>query len=115
MEENIIKISVAADFSRTPGTRYKVDGLFSGEEFREKLLEPYFKNTKDTRKIEVDLDGVRGYTTSFLEESFGGLVRKFGGTVVKERIIIQAIRLKFFKAKANQYIDEEILRQNSSK
>ena len=27
-------------------------------------------------KIEIDLDGVYGYPTSFLEEAFGGLARK---------------------------------------
>lgn len=64
-------LSVARDFSRYPGGRFKKISQNSGEEFRERLLEPAVK----TGKITIDLDGVRGYGSSFLEEVFGGLVR----------------------------------------
>ena len=64
-------LSVARDFSRYPGGRFKRISQNSGEEFRERLLEPAVK----TGKITIDLDGVRGYGSSFLEEVFGGLVR----------------------------------------
>jgi len=74
-----------ADFTTTPGPRKKEDGRFSGEEFREKYLEKYF-NDGSTEKIIINLDGVEGYSTAFLEEAFGGLVRMFGKDIVKRRL-----------------------------
>jgi len=79
-------ISIAKDFTTTPGARYKTDGPFSGELFREKLLEPLFKDQTASEEIVVDLDGTAGYATSFLEESFGGLARKFGKTRIRQRL-----------------------------
>lgn len=79
------KISIARDFTRTPGARYYADGPFSGQEFREKILEKAFNNTENS-EIEVDLSGTDGYPTSFLEEAFGGLVRKHGLIAVKSRM-----------------------------
>lgn len=65
-------INVANDFSRYPAGRYLADGPFSGERFRDEFLRPVL-NSNETATIE--LDGVRGYGSSFLEEAFGGLVR----------------------------------------
>lgn len=66
------KINVAQNFSRYPAGRYKTDGPYSGEQFRDEILRPVL-DSNDTATIE--LDGVRGYGSSFLEEAFGGLVR----------------------------------------
>ncbi len=74
----MIKIQVAKEFSRTPGPRFKREGRFSGEEFREKILDPRFREAE--RKGEtllIDLDGASGCPTSFLEEAFAGLARKY--------------------------------------
>ncbi|MCL2441596.1 MAG: STAS-like domain-containing protein [Treponema sp.] len=81
-----MKISVLKDFSKTPGFRLISDGPFSGEEFRNKLLEPLFNDTSKSEKIQIDLDNVSGYATSFLEEAFGGLARKYGVELVLDRI-----------------------------
>lgn len=66
------QINIARDFSVFPGGRTPDDGPNSGEEFREKHLIPALK-TKE--KLQIELDGTRGYGSSFLEEAFGGLVR----------------------------------------
>jgi len=79
-------INIAKDFSRTPGFRYKSDGPFSGQMFREEKLEPSFENDENRETIKIILDGVAGYATSFLEEAFGGLARKFGIDKVLERL-----------------------------
>ena len=79
-------INIAIDFSRTPGFRYKSDGPFSGQMFREEKLEPSFENDENRETIKIILDGVAGYATSFLEEAFGGLARKFGIDKVLERL-----------------------------
>lgn len=80
-------INIARDFTRTPGARYRSDGPFSGEEFREDKLEPLFNNA-DIETIRVELDGTRGYATSFLEEAFGGIARKYGVAQCQERLRI---------------------------
>lgn len=67
------KIIVAKEFSKHPAGRYQSDGPYSGEQFREKYL---FKPLAKNEQVIVDLDGARGYGSSFLEEAFGGLVRR---------------------------------------
>lgn len=69
----MIKINVAKDFTRYPTGRFMKNGKTSGEEFREKHLIPAFTSNN---KVCVELDGTIGYGSSFLEEAFGGLVRK---------------------------------------
>lgn len=74
----MIIINIAKDFSETPGPRYKKDGSFSGEEFREVFLVPKFEEAiRKKENISIDLDGGYGYPSSFLEEAFGGLARKY--------------------------------------
>jgi hypothetical protein len=65
-------VSVAKDFSRFPAGRYLSDGPYSGQAFRERYVEPQLRNGNS---LTIDLDGVLGYGSSFLEEAFGGLVR----------------------------------------
>lgn len=65
-------VSIAKNFSRFPAGRYLTDGPYSGQAFREKVVEPLLKEGK---RVTIDLDGVMGYGSSFLEEAFGGLVR----------------------------------------
>lgn len=67
------QLSVSRDFSRYPAGRYKSDGPHSGERFRDEFLVPAMEAGK---QVTIDLDGVRGFGSSFLEEAFGGLVRK---------------------------------------
>lgn len=72
-----------ADFSTDPGPRYISQGPDSGEKFRIEVLEPAFQRAIDQEtSLHVDLDGVRGYGTSFLEEAFGGLVRTFNRKIL---------------------------------
>jgi hypothetical protein len=87
-----------ADFTTTPGPRKKEDGKFSGEEFRKDFLEKYF-NDGSSEKIIINLDDVEGYSTAFLEEAFGGLVRMFGKDVIKQR-------LEFISTEEPMLIDE---------
>jgi hypothetical protein len=65
-------INVAKDFSRYPAGRFKTDGPYSGEGFRDQCLVPILKSSSGAT---INLDGTRGYGSSFLEEAFGGLVR----------------------------------------
>ncbi|SDT01694.1 protein of unknown function [Pseudomonas asplenii] len=69
---NVGSISVKKQFSEYPAGRYRRDGKYSGEVFRDDFVAP-FLNRHDV--VEIDLDGAMGYGSSFLEEAFGGLVR----------------------------------------
>ena len=65
-------IRISSDFSRVPAGRYRRDGRFSGERFRDDFL---VKALHEHQRITVNLDGTEGFGSSFLEEAFGGLVR----------------------------------------
>lgn len=77
------EFSIAKDFSRHPGPRFKKQGAHSGEALREVL-----KNLLETRQgtIVVILDGTAGIGSSFLDEAFGGLIKSAGfGHDIKNR------------------------------
>ncbi len=97
----MVTINIAKDFSETPGARYKSDGPYSGEEFREKMLKLHFSDPKLDYDITIILDGTEGYATSFLEEAFGGLAREFGKKGCLKR-------LKFISNEESSLIDEII-------
>lgn len=76
----IYKIS---NYTVTPGGRYRTDGKFSGEEFREDILRDLFKKVLENDDLlTIDLDNTYGYPSSFLEEAFGGLAREFNSDLV---------------------------------
>ena len=81
------KISIGKDFSETPIGRYPSDSDFSGQRFRDDYLVPALN---DNELVEVAIDDVEGYGSSFLEEAFGGLIRKgyFTVDVLKKRLKI---------------------------
>lgn len=66
-------IRIAEDFTEFPGGRYPEDGDGNGTDFRERFLVPALSSGC---KVTIVLDGTRGYPSSFLEEAFGGLIRK---------------------------------------
>jgi len=105
-ENDSIIINIAKDFSDTPGFRHKNQGAFSGEEFRERFLDPHFADPNDQKKIIVILDGTAGYATSFLEEAFGGLVREFGRDRVKNRIDLISEEDNVILRDVKKYIEE---------
>ena len=46
----MIQINIAQDFSNTPGGRYKVNGPYSGEEFRDNILIPNYHKAKNNKE-----------------------------------------------------------------
>jgi hypothetical protein len=96
-------ISIANNFTQTPAGRYKTDGPFSGERFREELLVPALKAGNN---IEINLDGTLGFGSSFLEEAFGGLVRAgFKAVDLHTRLQILS-SLDVYRDRVWRYIDE---------
>jgi hypothetical protein len=69
-------VHLAEKFSPFLGGRYRDDGPWSGQEFREDFLIPWLREAMSGREaLVVVLDGVAGVPSSFLEEAFGGLFR----------------------------------------
>lgn len=67
---------VADRYTMDPGGRFRTDGDFSGEDFREThVLELVEAAIEDGTTVIFNFDGVTGMPTSFLEEAFGGMVR----------------------------------------
>ena len=72
-----VQISIAEDFSAYPAGRDQNDGPFHGERFRREILLPRYLLAKEAdTELSVSLEGVKSFGSSFLEEAFGGLVRK---------------------------------------
>lgn len=82
---SIQSLNIAREFSRHPAGRYKSDGPFSGEHCRKNYLVPRLRKGES---LEVELDGTRGYGSSFLEEAFGGLVRVEGFSASELRTLL---------------------------
>lgn len=91
-------IDLARDFSPYPSGRISKDGNFNGAKFREKHLLPAIETilggkSGDTEII-VDIDGVRSFGSSFLEEAFGGLAR---ASLKDVRAAVKLLKIKCTK------------------
>jgi hypothetical protein len=87
-----MSISIAKDFSDVPAGRYLTDGDYTGERFRDDFLIPALKKASKDCPVVVDINDVEGYGSSFLEEAFGGLIRKHSFTEedLKNKLKIKA-------------------------
>lgn len=73
-----MELNIGKDYSKTPGGRKKDSGDYSGEDFLEKCLKKQFEEAlRKGEPLFVNFDGLYGYPSSFLEESFGGIVRLY--------------------------------------
>jgi hypothetical protein len=99
--ENILTLNIAVEFSKTPGPRFRTEGKFSGEEFRETVLKKRLELAlKEGSALHIDLDGGYGYATSFLEEAFGGLAREYDPELV--------LKTLSFKSDEEPYLVDDI-------
>lgn len=92
-------ISIAKDFSEVPAGRFYSDGDVSGQAFREKILAPAYE---DGKSLLIDLDGVEGFGSSFLEEAFGGFLRHHKKVKLDEFLS----RVKFKSDEDPSFVDE---------
>lgn len=111
----ITELKIARVFSKTPGPRHIHEGEYSGELFRQKILEPAFtKAVRDRHLLLVDMDGAAGYGTSFLEESFGGLIREHKYTLskVNEHLQVKSDDDPDWLEEIKTYLDEAEAERN---
>lgn len=102
-----IRIKVI-DFTQNPGPRYirqDKDGTStSGEAFYlQKLNAAFTQAVREDRQLILELDGVSGYPSSFLDEAIGELVYDFSRDLVAKLLVIETV---MYKRRATQVIDE---------
>jgi len=102
------KLYIGECFSDDPSGRYYTDGDGNGEEFREEILKPLLKSLNH---LIVNISrNVEGYGSSFLVESFGGLIKHgyFSKDEVLSKLTIEneSEDYEFYKKKIFQYINE---------
>lgn len=86
----MITLNVLKEFGPITGFRYYTDGPKSGQEFYEKLLKPKFEEAISCgSKLKIEMDGVEGYLSSFINEAFRKLGEDFGSADVWERLIVE--------------------------
>lgn len=78
---------VVSEFSHAPSGRYRTDGPYSGEAFREDVLVPALG---EFDRVEIHLDGPRGYPSSFVDEAFAGVLRidNLAKSDVREKVFL---------------------------
>ena len=92
-------VSIAKDFSKTPRGRTSRDGPFNGEAFRRKFLEPAIDANE---VVMVDVGGIPGLPSAFLEEAFGGLYRRGRP---RPYLIKSLIKFESTDARSRPYVD----------
>lgn len=99
---------VANDFYRRPLGRYRSQGTYTGEAFREDVLLPKLQELKENETFTIDFTGVTMNGSSFLEEAFGGLVRDHGYTFdkLKRILVLKFPRRPSLEEKVWQYIKD---------
>lgn len=98
-----INIDIGAQFGKTLGPRFRTLGNYSGEEFREKFLEPAYLRA-DT--VVIALDGIQTFSASFFEEAFGGLARKYGSVAVLKKIRFKADKRAYLVPMIEEWIKD---------
>ena len=98
-------ISIAKDFSVTPGPRGRDEGDFSGQAFLEDVLRPaYTQAIGEGVTLTIDMDGTEGYATSFLEAAFGGLAREFDAADILKTLTFKSDDEPFLVKEIKGYI-----------
>jgi len=105
MGRQILKVLECDSGYEYQGPRFIKLGPFSGELFRDSFLLPWLEKYGDKENtLEIDFTGTTVYTPSFLEEAFGGAVRKgYKNTI--ENVIFSNIPDKQLE-KVERYIRE---------
>lgn len=100
-----VRVNIGKEFSRYPAGRYIADGPNSGERFREEFLLPRLQRNE---QVVVELDDTAGYGSSFLEEAFGGLIRRNADPKKVLQLLTLETEDESLKQEIEGYIKDEI-------
>ncbi|NVP23513.1 DUF4325 domain-containing protein [Treponema phagedenis] len=76
LKEAILRVAECGSGYKFQGSRFIHLSPDSGEEFRDEFLIPFLKKNKTACRLCVDFAGTVVFTPGFLEESFGGAIRR---------------------------------------
>lgn len=103
-------IDIASAFSTYPSGRVPSDGKFNGETFRREILVPALRDLPQGELLNVSIDGVRSFGSSFLEEAFGGLIRieGFRRAYLRDRMQVVCTKphLEMYREAIQNYLDD---------
>lgn len=99
-----ITINIAREFSTIPHGITRNDSYDSAQDFFEDILEPAFLKHD---RICVELDGVDGYSSSFLMASFGRLSKTYSAREVLRRVTLVSVDVVLCE-EIRGYIRDEI-------
>lgn len=108
------KYNFAEEFSKNPGLRFKHLSKYSGEEFRENVLESFFTQNE---KVLINIDGVESALgASFLSEAFGNIAVKYGIDKFNEIISIDTTTPKgqITNEEMQKRVNEALARQSKN-
>lgn len=103
-----MELNVATEFYKRPLGRDRSQGTYTGEAFREDVLVKKINALAPNEKLIIDFTGVTMNGSSFLEEAFGGLVRKrgFGKDFLKSILVFNFPRRPSLESKVWSYIND---------
>ena len=103
-------LNIAKEFTPIPIGRFRNSGDKSGQAFREDILYPKIcEAIKNKDTLEVDFKDMVRLGSTFLEESFGGLVREHGmnpDEVLKTIKFLPGRNLHLWVELTEEYIQE---------
>lgn len=106
-EGNETVINFKDEYTDAPGGRYMSEGKFSGEHFREVLLQTrYLQAVNNNELLIINMDGCYGFPAIFLSESFGGLAKQLNNPLIMDNIEIIYSDEPCMRDKICKYIEE---------
>ena len=108
-----VVISIPRDFSPYPAGRTPKDGPFNGQRFRDEVLVPAIERAlRGDGMVIVDFADADSYSSSFLEEAFGGLARlhKFPPNLLRKMLKLKSDDPVYasYVADAEDYLSREL-------
>lgn len=116
MYSSCLYLSIAKDFSETPGPGSELEGKFSGEEFYNKILYNKYVEAKDKgTQLIIDLDGTYGYINNFFRVAFQLLESRFGAIDLLDTLIIKSHEEKKWIEVIEEFIKGEVHKDYTKK
>ena len=107
-----VHYNLGKEYTDYLGGRLVKDGAYSGEAFRETVLLKLWEANQDAEFF-FDLDALGGYTSSFFDESFCELVRRYGERAAK-RLHFTSTRRPYLVEQIKQWMQEALTQYQAS-